>query len=142
MIKGSNSKNLIAPFIKLKSAKKRQDSFRVCSFYIHGKSHTEKCASKKRKVEAWCQYHIRSHKRWKICRQQYTYFSSLMRSDMKNINRKVLWGFCMSRMFETLRQEKKFKMILPGLSENNCREYWFGSMWGMIKMESFKLHMP
>ena len=142
MIKGSNSKNLIAPFIKLKSVKKRQDSFRVCSFYIHGKSHTEKCASKKRKVEAWCQYHIRSDKRWKICRQQYTYFSSLMRSDMKNINRKVLWGFCMSRMFETLLQEKKFKMILPGLSENNCREYWFGSMWGMIKMESFKLHMP
>ena len=58
-----------------------------------------------------------------------------MRSDMKNINRKVLWGFCMGRMFEILRQEKKFKMILPGLSENNCHEYWFGSMWGMIKME-------
>ena len=47
-------------------------------------------------------------------------FSSLMRSDMKNINRKVLSRFCMERMFETLRQEKKFRMVLFGLSENNC----------------------
>ena len=32
-----------------------------------------------------------------------------MRSDMKNINRKVLRGFCMGRMFEILRKEKKLK---------------------------------
>ena len=29
----------------------------------------------------------------------------------------------MGRMFEILRQEKKLKMIFPGLSENNCHEY-------------------
>ena len=48
----------------------------------------------------------------------------------------------MGRMFETLWQEKKFKMVLLGLSENNYHEYWFGSMWAMFKMESFKLYIP
>ena len=42
-------------------------------------------------------------------------FTSLMRSDMKNINRKILRRFCMDRMFETLGQERKFKMVLFGL---------------------------
>ena len=60
----------------------------------------------------------------------------------KNINRKVLWRFCMDRVFETLQQEKKFKMVLFGLSENDCHEYSLGSMWPMFKMESFKLHIP
>ena len=50
-------------------------------------------------------------------------FSSLMRSDMKNINRKVLSRFGLGRMFETLRQEKKFKIVLFGFSENNCHDY-------------------
>ena len=50
-------------------------------------------------------------------------FSSLMRSDMKNINRRVLRRFCMGTMFETLQQEEKFKMVLFGLSENNCHDY-------------------
>ena len=45
---------------------------------------------------------------------------------MKNINRKVLWRFGMGRMFETLQQEKKLKMGLLSLSENNCHAYWFG----------------
>ena len=36
---------------QIKKWKKRQDSFRVCSFYIHGKAHAERCASNKRKVE-------------------------------------------------------------------------------------------
>ena len=53
--KRNNPKNLIVSFMKLKSAKKGQDSFRVCSFYIHGKAHTERCASNKGKVEAWYQ---------------------------------------------------------------------------------------
>ena len=51
IFKKDEEKNLIVLFIKLKSAKKRQDSFRVCSFYIHGKAHTERCASNKGKVE-------------------------------------------------------------------------------------------
>ena len=34
---------------------------------------------------------------------------------MKNINRKALWRFCKGGMFETLWQEKKFKMVLLGL---------------------------
>ena len=62
------------------------------------------------------------------------YLSSLMRSDMKNINRKVLWIFYMCRMFETLQQEKNSKLF--GLSEINWHEYWFGSMQEMFKMES------
>ena len=48
----------------------------------------------------------------------------------------------MDRVFETLQQEKKFKMVLFGLSENDCHEYSLGSMWPMFKMESFKLHIP
>ena len=47
----------------------------------------------------------------------------------------------MGIMFETL-QEKNFKMVLFGLSENNCHECSFGSMWAIFKMESFKLHIP
>ena len=69
-------------------------------------------------------------------------FSSLMRSDIKNINKKVLWRFCLGRMFETLRQKKKFKMVLFDFSENNCHDYWFGSMWEIFKMESLKLYIP
>ena len=64
-----------------------------------------------------------------------------MRSDMKNINRKVLGRFGMGRVFETLRQEKKFKIVLLGLSENNFHAYWFGSMWEIFEMESFKLYI-
>ena len=57
------------PVHQIQMCKKRQDSFRVCSFYIHGRARTESCTSSKLKVdEVWCQYHIGSHKRWKICR--------------------------------------------------------------------------
>ena len=37
-MKRNNPKKLIVPLIKFESAKKKQDSFRVCSFYIHSKS--------------------------------------------------------------------------------------------------------
>ena len=107
--------------------------------YIHGKAHTERCASYKGKVEVWCQYHIIRVEKYVDTNIQI--FSPLMRSDIKNINRKVLRRFCMGRIFETLRQEKKFKMVLFGLSENNCHGYWFGSMWEIFKMESFKLYI-
>ena len=107
------SKKLIVPFIKFKSAKK-QDSFRVCSFYIHSKSDVNTISDLIR-VEKYVDNNIQI-------------FSSVMRSDMKNINRKVLWRFCLGRMFETLRQEKKFITVLFGLSENNCHDHWFGSM--------------
>ena len=47
------SKKLNCPVHQIKKCKKkRQDSFRVCSFYIHGKAHAERCANNKRKVEA------------------------------------------------------------------------------------------
>ena len=46
------SKKLDCPVHQIKKSKKRQDSFRVCSFYIHGKAHAERCASNKGKVEA------------------------------------------------------------------------------------------
>ena len=48
------------------------------------------------------------------------------------------WSECL-KLYD---KKKKFKMILPDLSENNCHEYWFSNMWGMIKMESFKLYIP
>ena len=113
---------------QIQKCKKKQDSFRVCSFHIHSKSDVNTISDLIR-VEKYVDNNIQI-------------FSSLMRSDMKNINRKVLWRFCMGRMFETLRQEKKFKMVLFGLSENNCHDYWFGSMWEIFKMESFKLYIP
>ena len=36
------SKKLHCPVHQIKKCKKRQDSFRVCSFYIHGKANTER----------------------------------------------------------------------------------------------------
>ena len=45
------SEKFDCPVHQIKKCKKRQDSFRVCSFYIHGKAHTERCASNKGKVE-------------------------------------------------------------------------------------------
>ena len=41
---------------QIKKCKKRQDSFRVCSFYIYSKAHTENRGSIQGKVEVWCQY--------------------------------------------------------------------------------------
>ena len=81
------------PVHQIKKCRKRQDSFGLCSFYIHGKERAERCASNKGKFEVWSQYHIKPHKGWKICR-----FLS---------NQKIFWRFCMGRMFETFRQEKK-----------------------------------
>ena len=40
------------PVHQIKKCKKKQDPFRVCSFYIHSKVHTERCASNKGKFEA------------------------------------------------------------------------------------------
>ena len=45
------SKKFDCPVHKIQKCKKRQDSFRVCSFYIHGKANTERCASNIGKVE-------------------------------------------------------------------------------------------
>ena len=115
------------PFHQMKKCQKRKYSFGLCSFYIHGKERAERCASNKGKFELWCQYHIRAHKGWKI----YRFLS----------NQKRFWRFCMGRMFEAFQQEKKFKMVLFGFSENNCHEYWFGSMWAMFNIESFKLYI-
>ena len=39
------------PAHQIKKCKKKQDSFRVCSFYIQSKAHTERCASNKGKVK-------------------------------------------------------------------------------------------
>ena len=48
------------------------------------------------------------------------------------------WAECL-KLYD---KKKKFKMVLFGLSENNCHDYWFGSMWEIFKMESFKLYIP
>ena len=47
----NQSEKFDCPVHQIKKCKKRQDSFRVCSFYIHGKAHTESCANNKGKVE-------------------------------------------------------------------------------------------
>ena len=39
------SEKFDCPVHQIQKCKKRQDSFRVGSFYIHGKAHTERCAS-------------------------------------------------------------------------------------------------
>ena len=117
-MKRNNPKNLIVSFIKFKSAKKDKILLQ-CVVSTSTAKHILKSAlvtkgksdvniiSDLIRVEKYVDNNIQI-------------FSSLMRSDMKNINRKVLSRFCMERMFETLRQEKKFRMVLFGLSENNC----------------------
>ena len=47
----NQSEKFDCPVHQIKKCKKRQDSFTVCSFYSHGKVHTESCASNKGKVE-------------------------------------------------------------------------------------------
>ena len=117
-MKRNNPKNLIVSFIKFKSAKKDKILLQ-CVVSTSTAKHILKSAlvtkgksdvniiSDLIRVEKYVDNNIQI-------------FSSLMRSDMKNINRKVLSRFCMERMFETLRQEKKFRMVLFGLPENNC----------------------
>ena len=46
--KEKQSEKFDYPVHQIQTCKKRQDPFRVCSFYIHGKAHTERCASKQR----------------------------------------------------------------------------------------------
>ena len=134
-MKRNNLKNFIVPFIKFKSAKKDKillewvvststaKHILKCILVTKGKLKSDvNIISDLIRVEKYVDNNIQI-------------FSSLMRSDMKNINRKVLWRFCMGRIFETLQQEKKFEMVLLGLSEKNSHDYWFGSMWGVFKME-------
>ena len=45
------SEKFDCPVHQIKKCKKRQDYFRVFSFYIHGKAHPERSASNKEKVE-------------------------------------------------------------------------------------------
>ena len=45
------SEKFDCPVHQIQKCKKRQDSFRVSSFYIHGKAHTEMYSSNKGKVE-------------------------------------------------------------------------------------------
>ena len=123
-VKRNNPQNLIVSFIKLRSAK--QDKILLeCAVSTSTAKHILKgVLLTKRKLKSDVNTIpdlIRDEKYVDII---YIFFISyeLMRSDMKIINRKVLRKFCMDRMFETLRQEKKFKMVLFGLSENNCHE--------------------
>ena len=70
------SEKIDCPVNQIQKCKKKQDSFRVCSFYIHSKSDVNTISDLIR-VEKYVDNNIQI-------------FSSLMRSDMKNINRKVL----------------------------------------------------
>ena len=143
IFKKDEEKNLIVPFIKFKCAKKDKILLE-CVVSTSTAEHVLKVVLavnwKLMKSDANTISDLINDE--KYVDNNIQIFSSVMRSDMKNINRKVLWRFCLGRMFETLRQEKKFKMVLFGLSENNCHDYWFGSMWEIFKMESFKLCIP
>ena len=142
MFKEDEEKKLIVPFIKFKSTKKDKILLECVVSTSTAKHILKGVLVTKGKLKSDVNTISDLIRVEKYVDNNIQIFSSLMRSDMKNINRKVLWRFCMGRMFETLRQEKKFKMVLFGLSENNCHDYWFGSMWEIFKMKSFKLYIP
>ena len=124
----NEEKNLIVLFIKFKSAKKGK-ALLECVVSISMAKHILKgLLVTKGKLKSDVNTISDLIRVEKYVDNNIQIFSSLMRSDMKNINRKVLWRFCLGRMFETLRQEKKFITVLFGLSENNCHDHWFGSM--------------
>ena len=140
-MKRNDQKNLIVPYIKFKSAKKDKILLQCVVSTSMAKHVLKGVPVTKGKFKS--DVNIISDLIWveKYVDNIIQIFSSLIRSDMKNIYKKVLWRFCRERMFETLWQEKKFKIVLFGLSENNC-QCWFGSMWGIFKIKSFKLYIP
>ena len=119
-MKRNNPKNLIVSFIKFKSAKKDKILLQCVVSTSTAKHILKGELVTKGKLKSDVSIISDLIRVEKYVDNNIQIFSSLMRSDMKNINRKVLSRFCMERMFETLRQEKKFRMVLFGLSENNC----------------------
>ena len=84
------SKKLDCPVHQIQKCKKRQNSFTVYSFYIHGKAHTERCLVTKGKLKSDVNITSDLIRVEKYVDNNIQFLSSLMRSDMKNINRKVL----------------------------------------------------
>ena len=75
---------------QIQKRKKRQDSFRVCSFYIQGKAHLKGVLGTKGKLKSDVNTISDLLRIEKYVDNNMQIFSSLMRFDMKNINRKVL----------------------------------------------------
>ena len=93
---------------------KKQDSFSVCSFYIHGKEHTERCASNKGKVEVWSQYHIRPHKGWKYVDNNIHIFHLLWGLIWKILRGKYFedfaWIECL-KLYDKKKSSKWFYLV-------------------------------
>ena len=123
ILKKDEEKNLIVPFIKLKSAKKDKILLECVVSTSTAKHILKGVIVTKGKLKSDVNTISDLIRVENYVVNYIQIFSSLMRSDMKNINRKVLSRFGLGRMFETLRQEKKFKIVLFGFSENNCHDY-------------------
>ena len=102
------------PVHQIKMSKKRQDSFRVCSFYIRSKAHTERCASNKGKDEVRCQYHTRSHKRWKIWDNNIHIFHLLWGLIWKTLKGRYCedsaWAECL-KLYDKKKSSKWFCLV-------------------------------
>ena len=105
-MKRNNPKKLIVPFIKFKSAKKDKIFLEYVVSTYTAKHILKGVLVTKGKLKSDVNTISDLIRVEKYVDNNIQIFSPLMRSDMKNINRKVLRRFCMGRMFETLRQEK------------------------------------
>ena len=130
------------PLHQIKKCKKRQDSFRVCNSTSTAMHILKVVLVTKGKLKSdvniiWDLirdekyvddnihvFHLLWGLKWKILIGKYCEDSA--------------WAECL-KLYD---KKKKFKMVLLGKSENNCHAYWFGSMWEIFKMESFKLYIP
>ena len=101
-IKRNNPKNLIIQFIKFKHAKKDKILLECVVSTSMAKHILKGVLVTKGKLKSDVNVISDLIKVEKYVYNNIQVFSSLMRSDMKNINRKVLQRFCMGRMFETL----------------------------------------
>ena len=97
------------PVHQIKKYRKRQDSFGLCSFYIHGKEVLKGVLVTKENLKS-----------------DLNTISDLIRDekfvDFYRIGKYFedsAWAECL----KLFNKKKKFKMVLFSLSENNCHEY-------------------
>ena len=102
------------PVYQIKMCQKKQDFFRVSSFYIHGKELTNRCASTKGKVEVWSQYHIRPHKGWKYVNNNIDIFDLLWGLIWKILIGKYFedsaWMECL-KLYDKKKSSKWFYLV-------------------------------
>ena len=100
--------------LQIKKCQKKQDCFKVCSFYVHSKEHIERCASNKGKVEVWSQYHIRPHKGWKYIDNNIHIFQFLWGSIWKILTETYFEGSAAiecSKLYDKKKSSKLFYLV-------------------------------